>query len=118
MTNLSTDGTQKEARKVRSVVMFSLTEDVDDATWSSIRVAMADMWNAIPEVASWQIEVNSVSGPQPPAYTHALVLEFNSESDFQIYQNHPLHHEVGRAQLASRFAGRPAQAVLLTGPSE
>lgn len=83
---------------LRHIVMFKLSESLTPEERTKMLQTSADLTKNfkrdIPSLTDFQFVVNSAKAPESN-YDIALICDFDSIKDLDLYQEHPVHKEFG-----------------------
>ncbi len=77
---------------IRHVVAITFRDDTTDELKATILDALRSLPASIPEVANY--EVGYDVGKSEGNATLAIVADFATWADYEVYRDHPAHHEV------------------------
>ncbi len=93
----------------RHVVMFKWNDDVDDAHVQAVTDGLNSLPAAIAQIVDYRHGRDvGVSGGN---YDYVVVADFESQDDFVVYRDHPVHQRVVKDSIAGRIAERAAVQV-------
>lgn len=90
----------------RHVVMFSWKPEVDDAHVAELGAALDGLVDAIAEIRSYTHGPDAGLADQNSDY--AVVGDFDSVADYEIYRDHPAHRTVVDELVAPYVTARAA----------
>ncbi|WP_214413345.1 Dabb family protein [Sphaerisporangium fuscum] len=90
----------------RHVVLFSWVAGATEEQKAAVEAGLKELPAAIPEIRRY--EIGGDAGINPGNYEFAVVADFDSEADYLVYRDHPVHRaviaDVIRPILANRAA--------------
>ena len=91
---------------IRHVVMFKWSDDVDEAHIAAVAEGLDGLVAGIPEIHAYAH--GGDLGLADGNYDYAVVGDFQSEADYVVYRDHPIHKEFIGNLIAGRITDRAA----------
>ncbi|GII58760.1 hypothetical protein Pth03_71490 [Planotetraspora thailandica] len=90
----------------RHVVMFTWTADATEEQKAEVSKRLSELPGVIPELKSYQIGPDA--GINEGNFDFAVVADFDSQDDYLVYRDHPVHRAVVAESIAPIAATRAA----------
>jgi len=87
------DGDDKEAKKLRHVVMFKFNEDASEDDIKKVEQAFAALPGKIDAIADFEWGTNNSPEGHDKGFTHCFLVTFRSEKAREVYLPHEAHQE-------------------------
>ncbi|MFC7387269.1 Dabb family protein [Sphaerisporangium rhizosphaerae] len=90
----------------RHVVMFTWVAGATEEQKAEVETGLKKLPDAIPEIRRY--EIGQDAGINPGNYEFAVVADFDSEEDYLVYRDHPVHRAFIADVIRPILAGRAA----------
>ncbi|UCF39222.1 MAG: Dabb family protein [Acidobacteriota bacterium] len=86
---------ESQRGQLRHVVAFKFKEDATPEKIKEVETAFRGLQSKIPEIINFEMGTNVSPEGLNKGFTHCFILTFTSESDRDIYLEHPDHKAFG-----------------------
>lgn len=93
---LAADRASSSSGKLRHVVAFKFKQSATQEQIKQVEDAFRDLRKQIKEIQAYEWGTNVSKENRNKGCTHGFILTFKSESDRDVYIEHPAHKEFGK----------------------
>lgn len=90
----------------RHCVLMKFSDDATPDQREAVRAGIAALPQSIPEIRTATVGFNA--GDRPDNFDLAVVIDFDSKADYEVYASDPGHVELIQAVIAPVLAARTA----------
>ncbi|MFI6299231.1 Dabb family protein [Nonomuraea sp. NPDC050790] len=94
---------------IRHIVLLTWSEEATDAQKAAVAEGLAALPGAIPELRRYELGTDLGLGTGNSDF--AVLAEFDSVADYEVYRDHPVHQAVIAERIKPILAARAALQV-------